>query len=414
MEERQERILVGMDAHSVKIELCVTRWRLGGNPVPVKKVTATLDRLVETYRRHVPAGALTVLEASTNAFSIHRRLRAAGYEAVVACSEIASGLSRGDRVNDRIDAENIAVAYARSGGSRAPVWVPDERHQAWRNIWFGYRNATKDAVRCANRIWGYCSGQGLPLPKVRSACDAAAVKAGAEKAGWTADQLFALGELVEAHARAAEARARHDARIRAIVAETPEMLRLTQILGIRFIAAFALVAFIEDPRRFSGPKKLASYVGLNPRVCESGKDACRRHLGGFGRGDLRRLLCEAAQSAYAHGTGPLTKWAKRKVAGKKPYNLVICALARKITELVWHVLMGHAAPVALPEPSFRRKLLQLGNSVGGEWLGKNGYAGAPDFADAVCARLFPLAAAAAWHAPQGRGRPRKDPTTASA
>ena len=61
-ETTQETILVGMDAHSEKIALCVTRWQHGSDPTVLKQITTTLDSLETTYRRQVPAGALTVLE----------------------------------------------------------------------------------------------------------------------------------------------------------------------------------------------------------------------------------------------------------------------------------------------------------------------------------------------------------------
>jgi transposase len=40
--------------------------------------------------------------------------------------------------------------------------------------------------------------------------------------------------------------------------------------GINIIVAAGLVAAIGDIRRLSSPQKLVSYVGLNPRVRQSG------------------------------------------------------------------------------------------------------------------------------------------------
>ena len=57
--------VIGMDAHSRKLALCLVR-REGGKLVKVKTVATTLDALEGTYRKQMPSGALTVLEASTN------------------------------------------------------------------------------------------------------------------------------------------------------------------------------------------------------------------------------------------------------------------------------------------------------------------------------------------------------------
>jgi hypothetical protein len=55
--EIQDIMLVGMDAHSEKIELCVTRWRHGTEPVILKRITTTLDAMEATFRKNVPSGA---------------------------------------------------------------------------------------------------------------------------------------------------------------------------------------------------------------------------------------------------------------------------------------------------------------------------------------------------------------------
>ena len=50
--------VIGMDAHSRKLALCLVR-REGGKLVKVKTVATTLDALEGTYRKQMPSGALT-------------------------------------------------------------------------------------------------------------------------------------------------------------------------------------------------------------------------------------------------------------------------------------------------------------------------------------------------------------------
>ncbi|TMK99289.1 MAG: IS110 family transposase [Actinobacteria bacterium] len=46
---------------------------------------------------------------------------------------------------------------------------------------------------------------------------------------------------------------------------------------------------------FSSPKKLVSYVGLDPRVRQSGEGPARRgHISKQGSSEARHMLCEAA------------------------------------------------------------------------------------------------------------------------
>ena len=54
------------------------------------------------------------------------------------------------------------------------------------------------------------------------------------------------------------------------IADDPAVRRLLTITGVNLAVAAGLVAAIGDVTRFAGPEKLVSYVGLNPRVRQSG------------------------------------------------------------------------------------------------------------------------------------------------
>lgn len=386
-ETTQETILVGMDAHSEKIALCVTRWQHGSDPTVLKQITTTLDSLETTYRRQVPAGALTVLEASTNAFSIVRRLEAVGQCAEVLASDTLSGRAQADRINDRIDARNLATAYARGGTRR--VHVPSARNLQWRDIFFGYRNAVKDSVRWSNRIWAFCSGHGLKLPRQSFRRKIESVRRDVLAHAWTPDETFHVETLLLEYKHSLELRDRYEQRIVRIVSESPEMTRLMQLLGVRFIVAFALVAFVEDVTRFAKPKKLVRYIGLNPTVLESGKAEGPRTISHYGRRDLKTLMVEAAQCVLRKGGDDMAKWARRKIAAGKNRNVVVCGLARKLTTRAWHILMGHPVPDRSGERSFRLKLAKLAGAVGREHLATLGYKKTAEYVEAICAEIYP-------------------------
>ena len=83
------------------------------------------------------------------------------------------------------------------------------------------------------------------------------------------------------------------------------------------------------------------------------------------------------------------KWARRKAAEKKHANIVVCALARKMVCYAWHILMGHPAPNAEPEASFKLKLAKLANTLGKEGMAGLGYKATGEYVNAVCERLYP-------------------------
>lgn len=385
----QEITLVGMDAHSEKIELCVTRWSHGTDPVTLKRITTTLASMEATFRRNVPPGAVVVLEASTNAFSVAGRLAGIGYKTKVLVSNTLAGMARADRVNDRIDAQNLAFAYAR-GGTRE-VHVPSKTYAEWRDIWFGYRNSVKDAVKWSNRIWAFCSGHGFELPKKQRKKKAAEILKQVMKRGWTQEESFHIEMMLGEYGHACEVRDKYLSQIERAVAVNMEMARVMQVLGIRFVVAFALIAFIEDIRRFPGSKNLVSYIGLNPRVSDTGKTEGVRKVSRFGRKDLKALMVEAAQCAIRTGKSGMHKWARRKLAEGLHKNKVAVALARKMICHVWHILMGHPSPNIEAETSFKRKLEKLAYRLGPEEIGTLGYKTAKDYVTTVCGHLYPRA-----------------------
>ena len=377
--------LVGMDAHSAKVSLCVTRWRRGDDPIVIREFATDLKGLEATYARRIPAGALTVLEASTNAFAIVRRLEAVGHEAKVLASDAAAGMSRPDRVNDRIDARNLAIAYTR--GKARTVRVPSPEHARLREIWFGYRNAVKDTTRHSNRLWGFCSANGLDLPKRSPSLKVEGIRKAVNGKEWEGDGDFHAKMMLAEYAHARETRAAYERRIEEAVAADPRMARAMQVKGVRYIVAFALSAFIEDVRRFGSAKKLVAYVGLNPSVADSGTKEGRRSVSRYGRHDLKALMVEAAQSALSKGGLPMHAWARRKLAEGKNRNAVVCALARKMTCHVWHVLMGHPSPMAEPEAAFRDKLSRLAGKVGKAKIEELGHGSAAKYVESVLSTI---------------------------
>ena len=351
-----------MDAHSEQATVCVTRWRFGSEPKVEKESTVAIERIEAYYRRHVPEGALTVMEATTNAFDVSARLAAEGYEATVVCSDALAGMTRGDKVNDRHDARNLARAFAR--GSAREVHVPTAAEASLRELHFGRRDAVKDATAARNRIWAFCKRLGLKRsggqPARRNERIAAQVAARFETGS---EEAFRWGVLREDSERCESLVAAYDQRVESAVACLPDAALLMQVLGIGPVIALALCAFIGDVRRFATSGKLVAYVGLNPSVCQSGKSQGGGTLSHYGRRDLKSLLVEGAQKAMELGKGDMHRWARRKNLQGKPDNLVVCALARKMLVQVWHILMGHPPLAPALGTTHERKLTKVARAA---------------------------------------------------
>ena len=143
----------------------------------------------------------------------------------------------------------------------------------------------------------------------------------------------------------------------------PRVKRLLTITGVNLIVAAGLVAAIGDVRRFTSPQKLVSYVGLNPRVRQSGLGLAQHgRISKRGRSHARAMLVEAAWAA-AKAPGPLRAFFLR-IRARRGHQIAAVAVARKLAVLCWHLLTKSAdyqwARPALVASKLRGMELQAG------------------------------------------------------
>jgi len=98
------------------------------------------------------------------------------------------------------------------------------------------------------------------------------------------------------------------------------------------------VAAVGDFTRFRTPEKLVAYLGLNPRVRQSGgQPASHGRITKAGSAHARGMLVEAAWSA-SKAPGPLRAFYQR-VAARRGMQVAVVAAARKLTVLCWHLII---------------------------------------------------------------------------
>ena len=130
------------------------------------------------------------------------------------------------------------------------------------------------------------------------------------------------------------------------------------IPGVDVTTAATLVAVIGDVRRFPTAKHLAGYLGLTPRVRQSGNAPARHgRISKEGSAAARHVLLEAAWIT-ARAPGPLRAFALR-TAARRGRHIATVAVARKLAVLCWH-LLTRGEDYAFQRPSLvKRKLRAL-------------------------------------------------------
>ena len=389
--------LVGMDAHTRVLSLCVAEWRHGSDPeVKARFPNVMLEDMERVYERRIPRDAVTLVESSGNTRVIVRRLEAIGRSAVVLNSDILGSISEKDRVNDRIDAEKLAYAYARGNSSGKTVWIPSEEYAGYRDLISGYLRSSRDTTRTSNRIWAFCNSHGLPLPKRGMPRKAEKIRAVLEGMGLDANQRALVDGQLEDFEHFLGRRTEDIGRIKRIAIRRRDVLRLMQLPGIQLYVAFAIVAYVEDVRRFPTAKKLVSYFGLNPAVNDSGERERRNrragrshgHLSRFGRSDVKHLCAEIGQAALRCDESPIGRWARRKLASGKEYNKVCMAAARKVITYAWYILNDVPSPNRDTQAFYERKLARAYGEVGRDEMTKHGFPTRASFVKAVSAEVF--------------------------
>ena len=108
--------------------------------------------------------------------------------------------------------------------------------------------------------------------------------------------------------------------------------------GRHMPVAASVVSAIGDVSRFASAERLVSYLGLDPRVRQSGdKPAQHGRIRAQGRAHARGMLVEAAWATLAATPGPLHAFFVR-VQSRKGKQVAAVATARKIAVLAWHLL----------------------------------------------------------------------------
>src|SRR6266566_3882577 len=135
-----------------------------------------------------------------------------------------------------------------------------------------------------------------------------------------------------------------------------EIRRLMSVPGVSLVSAATFVAVVGDVHRFHSPKKLVSYVGLDPRVRQSGEGPARHgHISKQGSPEARHMLCEAAW-VVVRTPGPLHAFYER-VRARRGAQIALVATARKLSVLFWH-LLTREEDYAFGRPSLARRKLR--------------------------------------------------------
>jgi len=324
----------------------------------VKKLASRHRRLTFCY------------EAGPTGYGLHRLIESLGH----ACMVVAPSLipkKPGERVKtNRRDA--LALAKLLRAGELTAVGVPDERHEAMRDLVRAREAAVDDLKSKRQQVLSLLLRLGLRYDGKRT---------------WTRlhwnwlanqkiahrEQRIAFEEMLQAVREAQERVARLDQAIRAAVPDwslSETVTALMALRGLDLVSATIFLAEIGDLSRFASARDLMGYLGLVPSEHSTGDRIKRSGITKAGNARARRILIECSWS-YRHpprlGKEKLARVvaapkAVQEVAwkaqarlcaryraltrrGKRP-TVVVTAIARELSGFIWAVSRAASAPAA--------------------------------------------------------------------
>ncbi|MGY8678398.1 IS110 family transposase [Bradyrhizobium sp. UFLA05-153] len=316
---------VGIDTSKLRNAVAVTDSGRGGEvrylgefPATEAAIQKLMAKLAAKYHH------LTFCyEAGPTGYGLYRLLKSLGHESLVVAPSLVPKKA-GDRVKtNRRDA--VSLAKLLRAGELTAVWVPDERHEAMRDLSRARQAVKKDLQGKRQQIsslmlrleriypgkttWGPAHMKWLMAQKIEHR-----------------KQRIAFEELLEGIRQESERVEPLENAIRETVPEwslVEVVAALQAVRGIDRIAAVWVLVEIGDLSRFQNPRELMGYLGLVPSESSTGDKVKRGGITKAGNGRARRILVEAAWSY---------RYPPRVSRDKQPK---VDAAPRRVREIAW-------------------------------------------------------------------------------
>lgn len=348
---------IGLDLHKMYVHGC--EW----TPVAPAKQKARHFRFPNTQAgwnellNQLDSSCRVALEVTGSAFEAYDRLSPHVAQVLLANPRELKRLGA-RRHSDRVDAERLAKVLALD--TIPTVWVPPLPMREVRRL-LRYRSGLVESWRrCVSRAkrllerHGILIGQHASVHVAARQHDLSPIPEG--------DRVILASLLRQMNDVEAEIAA-IEAAIAARVHDVPQVRQLLTMTNVGLVGAAMIWASLGDPHRFTSPRQVGRYAGLDPSFVQSGQELHRGRISKNGNPLLRTVLVEIALGAGRHDQGALGRFYRRK-RNQIGHKKATIALARKLLIVAWRILLTGETYRGLKPRTLARKHRELQRLVG--------------------------------------------------
>jgi transposase len=325
-------IYIGIDVHKKSCVACI-KDKDGSvlNQLKFLNKRNGFDRLLKVIDGK-PARA--VVESTGNHWiRLYQTLEEAGVEVILSNPLKTKAIAEARLKNDKVDASTLADLLREN--LVAECYVPPSSVRELREVLRVRMNLVRDRTRVKNRVHALLDKYEIPKYEGSTMFGRSGMK-------WLQDlELSRTDNLVlRTHNQQIESLNRLiqdiESAIARVAVDDEDCHLLMTIPGISFYTAMLFSCEVGDIERFPSSNKLVSWIGLAPRVSQSGNTLYHGHITKMGSPRVRGALVQAAHSAVRYDNHFKTKY--ERISARRGKAKAIVAVARELAVACFNML----------------------------------------------------------------------------
>jgi transposase len=332
--ERVPVMYIGIDLGDRYSEICIlTPWPDDKvESIETDKIRTCATRFRDYFSLQKPA--VVVLEIGQHSHWVSAVLKECGHEVIVANARRVALIYNNSRKRDKTDAESLA----RLGRMDRKLLSPIEHRGREAQLDLALVRSRSAIVRARSLLINHIRSTVKVFGERLPTCDAHGFDKKVRES-IPKDLQAGLLSVLEQVRNMTKTIKEFDAKIEAVAEKKyPETKRLEAISGVGTLTALTYVLTIEEPKRFQNSRQVGAYLGLVPRMSESGSRSPQLRISKEGDEHLRSLLVCGAH--YILGPfGPDCNLRRHGATicnrgGKNAKKRAVVAVARKLAVLM--------------------------------------------------------------------------------